>query len=252
MSGNKVNLIFDDTDVISQIKENKKIPLMRVYDDDIEFTEEYLDSLILLAKAHGYKGITIAAYRAMRENKSALENFLMKLKKRMMEYDLLLFCELDGNQDTKNSDICDGYVIMYEKSPLREIPTFRDGEAKMLTEYAETGESSKAYIEIPSFAYMGDEVITKDEAENIAYTSGKEILCDEDTGICHFEFNKYRGGKREQVNVRYESLENIKAKLALAGELGYMGICFDIMRIPTEYLMLFETMFSRPSFYPDM
>ncbi len=246
----ELGMLFDDTEVMSVIKENKKIPLLRVYDCDIDFSDEYIDSLILLAKTHEYRGITLAAYRALRECKNSFEEFLMKLRKRLMEYDLLLFAELDGNESTDIADICDGYVIMYEKSPLDEIPTFDEGERRVLSEFAERGESAKAYIELPSYAYMGNEVITKDEADNIAYTSAKELLYDNERGIIHFEFNKYRAGKGETIKVRYEAPENIKAKLELMSELGYMGICFDIMRIPVEYLMMFECMFTRPAFNP--
>ena len=44
----------------------------------------------------------------------------------------------------------------------------------------------------------------------------------------------------------FESLESVKAKLALVGELGFMGIIFNVMTVPVEYLMMFETTFSRP------
>ncbi len=248
--GGKTDILLDDTEVLTRIRESGRTPLMRIYDCDTDLSEQYLDSLILLAEAHGYKGITIAAYKSLRENKHELEEFLIRLKKRLMEYDLLLFVELDGNSSTDIADICDGYVIMYEKAPLSTIPPFEDGERKVFESFAETNESSKAYIEIPSFAYMGDEVISKDEADRTAYTSGKEILFDEISGMSHYEFNKYKAGKRECVKVRYESLENIKAKLELAAELGFMGICFDIDHIPTEYLMMFEAMFTRPAFNP--
>jgi spore germination protein YaaH len=80
----------------------------------------------------------------------------------------------------------------------------------------------------------------------LAHSSGKEIICDRERGICHFEYNKYKNGKKESVCAVFESLESVKAKLALVGELGFMGISFDVMNVPVEYLMMFETMFSRP------
>ena len=48
--------------------------------------------------------------------------------------------------------------------------------------------------------------------------------------------------------VAFESLENIKAKLDLIYELGLMGISFDIMRVPTEYLMTFHSLFALPTY----
>lgn len=247
--GDEVRLLFDDTDVIAAAKEHGKIPLMRVYDDSLEFSEAYADGLLLLAKAHGYGGITLAPYKAMREKPDELANFLIKLKKRLMEYDMTLFTEMDGNSKITLPDICDGYVIMYEKCCLENIPTFDEGERAVMENFSEISEPSKAYVDIPTYGYMGDEEVTKAEADKIARTSGMEINCDSERGICHFSYNKYRAGKKETVRVAYESLENIKAKLTLAGELGFMGISFDIMNVPVEYLMLFETMFSHPANY---
>ena len=137
---------------------------------------------------------------------------------------------------------------MYEKSCLEDIPDFEVGEKRMMTDYASKNEASKAYIDIPTLAYMGNEELLISEAEDLAYTSGKEIGYDDKKKICEFNYNKYRAGSCDTVRVAYESLENLKAKLELVGELGFMGISFDIMNIPTEYLMLFETMFSHPSF----
>ena len=247
-----IELLFDDTDVVAMAKERGRIPLMRVYDGESGFSDAYADTLILLAKTHGYGGITLASYRAMRENKAEYEEFLMKLKKRLMEHDLRLFCELDGNRDTRLADVCDGYVIMYEKSSLDNIPTFEDGERRVMTEFAEHSEPSKAYIELPSLGYMGDEELLLTEAERLAHAAGQEILFDGEKKISHFHYNKYRGGKRERVRVAYESLENAKAKLDLAGELGFMGVAFDIMRVPVSYLMMFDTSFRRPTLYSDM
>lgn len=250
--GNEIKQLFDDKEVISKSRQNSKIPLMRVYDNETDFSDEYADNLVNRAKEHGYKGVMLASYKAMRESPEEYAEFLMKLKKRLMENNLLLFSEIDGNSENRIPDICDGYTIMYEKSCLDDIPSFDMGERRIMTDFAEKSEASKAYIDIPSFAYMGDEELTKSDAERLAYSAGREILYDEDKGINYFHYNKYRAGKRETVRVAYESLENIKAKLELAGELGFMGISFDIMRVPVEYLMMFETMFQRPTVYSEM
>ncbi len=247
--GEGIRLLFDDTDIIDMAKKNGKIPLMRVYDESSDFSENYADSLLLMAKSHGYGGVTLAAYNAMREVPEALSEFLLNLKKRMMECDMLLFAEIDGNSSTALPDVCDGYVIMYEKCCLEDIPTFDLGERIVMENFSAESEPSKAYIDIATYGYMGNEEITKTEADRLARTSGSDISYDAERGICHFTYNKYIGGKKESVRVAYESLENIKAKLTLAGELGFMGISFDIMNIPTEYLMLYETMFSHPSNY---
>ena len=247
--GDGIKLLFDARDVVRAAREAKKTPLMRVYDDSADFNDTYANNLISAAKEGGYSGIMLAPYRAARENRKGLADFLLRLKRQAMEADMLVFCELDGNAETMLPDVCDGYSITYEKGSLKEIPTFSDGEERVMRAYAENGESSKIYFEIPSFAYMGGEELTKSEAERLAHTAGKEISHDTETKMCHFDYNKYTAGKRETVNVYYESPENVKAKLDLIGELGLMGITFDIMRIPVEYLMMFASMFSMPIQY---
>lgn len=240
----EIKFALDDTEVLKRAVESDKIPLMRIYDKDLSFDEKYADELILLSKAHGYKGITLAPYRAMREGCGDFVRFLPLLKEKLKEYGMLLFLEVDGNGESDIPDICDGYALTYEKCMLDDIPSFADGEDRAIRGIAGAVEPSRIYIEIPSYAYMGDEEITKSEAERLASASRREILYDEEKKICHFDYNKYLGGRREAVKVRYESPENVKAKLDLIGELGLMGICFDIMRIPVEYLVMFESLFS--------
>jgi len=244
-----VEFSFDAKRVVSAAREKKKYALMRVFDESVNFSDAYAKNLIRYAKSGNFSGIMLAPYRAARENNQALAEFLLHLKKEALENDLLIFCELDGNSGITIPDVCDGYSVTYEKCALDEIPTFEDGEERVMRDYAERGEASKIYFEIPSFAYMGDEELTKNEAEKLAQSSGKEIMYDEDKKICHFSYNKYVAGKRETASVCYESPENAKAKLDLVGELGLMGITFDIMRVPVEYLMMFSTMFSTPSQY---
>ena len=250
--GDGIKMLFDDGAVLRAARDKNKIPLLRIYDNDTDFSDSYSEKIAQTAKERNYKGVTLAAYNAMRECKDKYADFLVRLKKKLMEDDLLLFNEIDGNGDTTFPDVCDGYAIMYEKSCLDEIPTFDNGERRVMTNFAERGEAAKAYIEIPSFAYRKDEELTKEQANKLAHLSGREILEDKERGISYFDYNKYKGGKQETVRVAYESPENIKAKLELLAELGYMGICFDIMHIPTEYLMMFNSMFSRPRIYPEM
>ena len=244
----EITLTFDDSEAVEFANKNGIIPLFRVYDDSVNFSDKYIDNLILMAKTHGYKGITLAAYKAMKTAAKEFAEFLLKLKRTLLEYDMSLFLEVDGNSEMKIPDLADGYVIMYEKCLLDDIPSFDEGERRVMTDFAENNEGSKAYMDVTSLGYMGDEEITKGDFVRLAHTSGKEILYNEEGGVCHFEYNKYRGGRKETVRTCFEAPENVKAKLALVGELGFMGISFDIMNIPVEYLMMFETMFSHPDF----
>ena len=245
--GDDIRLTFDDTEPLSFAKENGIIPLFRIYDGGCEFSDKYIDSIILMATTHGYRGVTLASYTAMKKEPEKFREFSQKLKSALREQDMPLFLELDGNEKIDLPKVAfDGYVIMYEKCPLESIPSFEAGEERMMRSFAQSGEAQRAYMDIATLGYMGDEEIRKSDFERLAYTSGKNIEYDEKLGICHFEYNKYKNGKGESVKVRYEAPENVKAKLSLVGELGFMGISFDIMSVPVEYLMMFETMFSHP------
>lgn len=250
--GNKIKILFDDRSIINEAKKNGKKVLLRVYDDTEDFSEEYLDNILKSLKEKNYDGIMIASYKAQKNSAKKYADFLLALRKLLMENDLLLFSEIDGNELSDVRDLCDGYTITYEKSGMSDIPDFESGEASMMRTFAENSESGKAYIDIPTTAYMGNEEILVSDVANLAYLAGQEILYDDEKKISYFNFNRYRAGQREPVRVAHESLENLKAKLDLIGELGYMGISFDIMKIPVEYLMMFEACFSHPKIYSDM
>ena len=232
-------------------KVGKKL-LLRVFDSGVDFSDEYIKNIIDYLKSEGYEGITLASYTAARCAPAEYLEFLMKLKKELMGEDLLLFTEVDGNRDPFIDTVSDGVILSYEKAALKDIPSFSDGEKKLFSTFAENAEAAKTFIDIPSLAYMGDEQILVSEATGLAYSSAREIDYDEDKMISHFTFNRYQKGMREPMRVAFESLENVKAKLELVAELGYMGISFDVMKIPVNCLMLFETSFGHPPIYSDI
>ncbi len=247
-----IELIFDDSKLVKTARAKRVFPLMRIYDEGEDFSERYTDDIISTAKEHGYSGVTLAPYRAMQNAKSALEEFLMKLKKRTLAEDMLLFLEIDANNSSQIKDICDGYILMYDKGHLEQIPSFDAGERSAVLDFVNNNEPSRTYLELPSMAFMknselGYEPILRSEAIETADSSGKEILHDGESGYNYYDFNRYRAGKKSPTRVTFESLENAKAKLELIDELGLMGVTFDIMRVPVQYLMMFETMFTKPT-----
>lgn len=250
--GKSIEILLDDRYVLEKAKEKGVIPLMRVYDatDGEKLNSVMADNILLLLKTRGYGGAVIASPGGIKKNKNETTEFLRELKKLLSENDLYLFSEIDGNSPTDDLgellNASDGNFVMYEKSHLTDIPSFKEGEERLMRELAENAEGRKLYIEIPTSASVNDEITGKGEAESLARGMGREILHDGEKLISYFDVNKYKGGKKETVPVRYESLENVKAKLGLVGELGFMGITFDIESIPNEYLMLFEYMFTRP------
>jgi hypothetical protein len=242
-----VKLLFDDTRAVKAIRDAGKIPLLHVFCDSGEprLSKDIVDTAILLAKARGYDGINLSMNNV--SDYGTLSEFIHELKATLIEYELLLFCEIDKNSSADIADYYDGAILSYCKAQMKNPPSFDEGERKIFTGFSDEYESSKAYIEISPFAFSGDEFIPIETAMKIAHTSKCEIFHDTESKLSRFEYNKYSLGKREPKSVCFESLENVKAKLEIINELGYMGISFDVGYTPLAHLMMFDAMFRQPS-----
>ena len=130
----------------------------------------------------------------------------------------------------------------HEKLNDENIPS-AEADISRYTSFASSFEPSRCYIDLPAYAYAGGKPVTREEIMQKVRLSGIKIEYDGERKICHFQKNKYISGKGENTFYAYESLENIKARLGLVYELGLMGVSFDIMRTPLEYIMAFSSMF---------
>ena len=154
---------------------------------------------------------------------------------------LILFTEAVCDRENGYADYADGCVLFYDKSLAEDAPDFERGERKAFTEYSEASESTKTFMDITSFAISNGEFLEYGDAIKTAAKVGAEIYDSKGRGVCSYS---YRGRGGEAIEVRYESLKNIIAKLELLGELGYMGISFDINRTPISHLMAYSALFS--------
>lgn len=245
-NGERLDPIMNTDTVVARAKEENVLPLMRIYDatDSLFGRDKLLDKAILTAKEKGFAGVTLAAYPHMKKLPAEHGEMLMNLRRRAMEEDLLIFSEVDGNSAIPDiGDYADGYALMYERVNQKNIPNMGLGEETLISKTSEIFEPSKTYMEIPSSGYMGDESVQISDIYKLAERSGRNIEYDTDLGICWFDYTKYKAGRKATNEITWESLESIKAKLDLVGELGLMGITVDIGQVPTEYLMMYETMF---------
>ena len=245
--GGNLECVFDDSNVVKTVRESGRAPIMRVYDpreydELIESEADYRQNIVNTAKKKGYAGVAIGVYRAAKN--PLIKNFLFELKREMLGEGLHLFYEYDGEGCEDGCEIADGCVLIYEKCALETVPSFENGEKKFYTEFAEKQDSSKAFLDLSPFAYASGRCISKVEADEIAYKMKCKIDYDPEAMICSFDYASFGRGERGRTTVRYEAMENIKAKLDLAGELGFMGISFDIMRVPIEHLMMISTSFA--------
>jgi len=248
----ETEMILDDREPLKAAREGGVLPILRIYDDETEYGDKKRESMLRAAIDGGYRGISLAAYRGMREERERTEEHATRLAKMLSDNGMKLFIELDGNSDAPHSSVGDARIFYYDKCQLERIPSFDDGERRALTGYADKSGAERTLIDLSSTAYSGGEAMTKSEAVRLAAASGKEIEYDGALMLSGFEHAKYLGGKRETVRTVYEPPENIKAKLELIRELGFMGISFDIMHIPVEYLLMFDELFGIPEGQPDM
>jgi LysM repeat protein len=234
MDGGVISAIFDDTEAIECSKKYSKIPIMRVYTKD-KMTDECAKSISLLASSRGYGGVSVPA-RAFSDDEAALA-----FKRIMLETGLLLFAERDI-QSQGCTEYADVTVLTYDKIHLESIPTFRDGEEKAISEYADRCNPEGSLIDISPFALVGEKYIDKKTVFDYLDRTGGALQYDCERQILTGELGK---GKRKRPLVT-ESLENTVAKLRLVGEYGYLGISFDIMRVPLAELMIYAGMYSEP------
>ena len=237
----KIRTVFDDSEALELIGIHKKIPLLRIYtaDDTSIYTDEFTENALLLAKARGYEGITLTESAIKRGYDR--EKFL-ELRKRLIDKELLFVTEKDICPGCGSEASADMTVLSLDKIHLEDMPSFREGEEKRMTRYAEECCAECAFIDISPFALINGKY--KEKVQAFGYADKYKSLLDYDA-----EKKILRGtvgqGRRE-CELICESLENTKAKLELVAELGYLGISFDIMRTHMADLLIFAYMFDRP------
>ena len=233
---------FDGEEIVRLALDNGKLPLIRVYDkSDGKFCEnkakqkKYIDGLIYLAMRGGYRGILLAR----RDFKVGYEEFLVELRGRMIGLDLILISEICGDSPIGISDFSDGAVLSCDKcfSDREADMSFEDFEARVMTDFANRGEATKTFIEMPAFAVSAKgDFLDMAGVLHLARGCGAVTEKSEIAEICSFTDKRYG-------SLRYNSLNGIKRRLDLGAELGYMGISFDIGRCPLPYLLTYDALF---------
>ena len=241
-----VSRVANDKREVALANEEKKIPLLRVYDrycdryksggDMTGFAEE----LIGAAVSGEYKGLVMDAC-PLCDSAEEFSAFMMILRKMMIGCDLILITEINENSPTEFSEYADGSIIYYPKFAIKNPPDFKGGERKILADFACESESAKAFIDLPSLAKIGEKYIPYAEALRLARDGNYTIEHNENTLLSHYR-------DRKQGECIFNSLSSIKALLDMTRELDYMGISFDIMRTPLSHLMMYNAMFKTSYF----
>lgn len=234
-------------DIVGLVKSRGKIPLLRIYDGSCgsflksrTSRENLCCAIVEAAKSGGYSGVVFASYTAARENSSEYSDFIFDVRKKMIGSELIFITECNGEAMSDGVDLADGNILVFSKIDSPTKVSFEDFERQVLTQYAGRYESSKTFIDLSAFAYDGENFIPLSDIRKMCRKSKCTITHDETTMLSSVNIR----GK----DIYFESLECIKAKLELVGELGFMGINIDIKNTPISHLIMFYTMFS-PVYY---
>ena len=236
-----IHRIADDRAEVNMVSAERKIPLIRVYDkheqrySSLEEAKNFADELIDLAQGGGYKGIVLNACNTTCSAEHYC-SFLIILRKLMIGCDLILITEINQNSPIEYSEYADGSVMYYPKYTIKNPPSVKEGERKVLADFACRGESTKTFVDLPSLASYNGGYITYSQAIKMARQDGNELIKNQSTLL------SYHNG-RKQGECVFNSLESIKSLLELTREFDYMGVCFDIMRTPLSHLMMYNAMF---------
>ena len=234
-----VHNLHPSEDTVGFIKSTGRAPILRVYMTELPMNEsDFASSIAILAKSGGFLGLTLSSLNALSSDKDRLCSLVLAVRKALIENDLLLFAEGDIDRDTSYMDYADAGVLTYDKIHMKDVPSFEDGEKAAFSEFAESQESCRAFMEISSFAYSGNGYIEKGEAMHLCDRKHADIENYSDKML-----SKASYGRHKKRDIVFESLENTKAKLELVSELGFMGVSFDIGRICTADLMSAASMF---------
>jgi len=233
--GKRIRTLFDTREALGTAKGLSKKALLRIQRRGDAYDEKFIPIAIDAAVSGGFDGIVLSCSTGLGEDENA--DFLFEVKKAALAEGLTLTIESDGNICERCAELSDA-VILCRDGCLEKA----ESEDDAYREYAKERDALKAFIDLSPFAYADGEAIPIDTALTYADREGAEIR--EDSGGARLSF------RLRDKEVTLPSLKNIKAKLDLVGELGYLGCAIDIMRCPISHLMMLSSLFHlSPSYF---
>ncbi len=232
---------------VREVSNEKKIPLLRLFWN--QMYEKYqhdstaFANMAQMAKAQGFEGITLtSAPMGIASEKNG--QFLFEIKKQLLGMDMLLFQESEVERREEYVDAADAVIALYEKCHKKEIPSFEDGEQDLMQNFSACLEAGKTFLELSAFGYDEEKALTMEQILKIAIKYGAEIKNDDKKMISSIDYAFYKNGEKKPMCINFESLENIKAKLGLMHEFGFMGAAVDVGRVPISYIMMLYNLFA--------
>lgn len=232
--GCDIHSLFDDKELVNDIHRRKKCPILRIYISHMPPRErigDLVSGIVLLAKARSYGGIAIGGISGHAD----APELTLRLKNALGGEDILVVAEASLTEGCEHVEYADMSVVICDRLSLGGSVSFADGERRALTEFATEHSAMSAVVELPSFAAFGDGFIERERAVDAMATARTREFYPAALTV---------GGEYRGKRLTMESVENTKAKLECLSELGFMGISFDMMRVPLCEVMMFTAMFS--------
>lgn len=213
--------------------------IMRIYLGTAYRSERFFDmitSVYPIAKQLGYAGICLSPLRLIDGDTANIKDMLGEIKTLLNANGLALVTESEMPEVIAPSDIS---VCSYDKIHLDDIPTFEEGERAVYTRLANENEPSGIIIDLSPFAFKKDKYLGKKDALNFIRRRKIPLTEDKERGILIAQDRA-----KPSPSLIMESLENLKAKLGLISELGFLGVSFDISRAPINELLMLRAVFN--------
>lgn len=237
-----VHRSFEDGEIVDLLREESKIPLLRIYDDvegrdlsTAELRAELAERITDSARSGDYSGVVLSRPNKCK-NYNDYGEFLCRLRKSMIGCDLILVTEVDEEIPHDICELADGNILCYGRAYSNLPKSYKDGEWKCYADFAAEAESAKAFIDIPSLAYYEKGCVSIGDALCEARAQELSIDTDADSLISYFS-DKKRG------RCSFSSLKSVLRTYKSINELGFMGASFDIERTPVSHLMMYNACF---------
>ncbi|MBR5139565.1 MAG: LysM peptidoglycan-binding domain-containing protein [Clostridia bacterium] len=234
--GERVKKAFNDKELSDSILKSKKGLALRIYPKgpyrEGYFKDGTVKEFIDAARRVGAGGIVLPIPA------TASEKVWLPFIKALTEAGEKegLYLTLEVGSDTPLSVIGSSERKIFSFDPVQKrLQGAKEYEFKFYNEIYPKIKPERAMLDLSPFAYRNGEPITVEKALSVCDKGEREIIYSDD-GMSAYFYDR---------SDRYDlpTLEYIKAKLDLIGELGFMGVCIDICRCPISHIMLISSLF---------
>lgn len=241
--------LFDYQNALKASIEAEALPILRIYTDIpgkelLREKKAFIENSVSVAKEHEFHGLSVSAAKSVGKE---FCDFFKALKHETEKNGLELHLEIDGNGEIESykelNETADVSLLNYSREAADKDVDFESCEKAFLEKYAETCHAKKTLLDLFTPIYVGENTLDFRELEKLLIMRGISPDYSERTKRSSFKLKHYSGGQEKELNVCFETPENIKAKLEILSELGYMGVSFDIERSPVSSLMTCNSLF---------